>query len=367
MTTEMAMGGYDSPYVPEIPDVDSPALAGNSDSANGPREGNALIVASRPFAQENLSRTAWETFTTFTVLAVTLAGAATTLLPLFVRVLFSLLAGLTIVRVFILYHDTLHGAIYRGHSLFARVMRGVMWLYGLYVLAPPSVWRATHNYHHANTAKLVGSHIGSYPTLTVEMYRRATPWQKFTYRLVRHPITMVLGYVTVFLWGMCFGPFLRDRRRHWDAAPAVLAHVALSAAVIMNFGVSMWLLTIVLPLAIACAIGSYLFYAQHNFPGIVIQPRDKWSYTRAALESSSMMEMGPVLRWFTGQIGYHHVHHLNPGIPFYRLAEAMEAIPELQNPHKTSLHPKDIWACLRLGLWDVRQKKMITFAEADLR
>jgi omega-6 fatty acid desaturase (delta-12 desaturase) len=367
VTTEAAVGNYDSPYLPEIPDADSPALAGNSDSTSGPREGNALIVASRPFAQEKLSRSAWETFTTFTVLGVSLAGAATTLLPLGARVLFSLVAGLTIVRGFILYHDALHGAIYRGNSLFARFMRGAMWLYGLYVLAPPSVWRATHNYHHANTAKLVGSHIGSYPTLTVEMYRRAKPWQKFMYRMVRNPITMILGYLTVFLWGMCVGPFLRDAKRHWDAAPAVLAHVALSAAVIMNFGTLAWLVTVVLPLATACAVGSYLFYAQHNFPGIMIQPRDKWSYTRAALESSSMMVTGPIMGWFTGQIGYHHVHHLNPGIPFYRLAEAMAAIPELQNPHKTSLNPKDIWACLRLGVWDMRQKKMVTYSEADAR
>jgi omega-6 fatty acid desaturase (delta-12 desaturase) len=365
VTTEAAVGGYDSPYLPEIPDAESPALAGNTDAASGPREGNALIVASRPFAQEQLRRSAWETFTTFTVLALTMGAAAAPVLPTAARALFSIIAGLTVVRGFILYHDALHGAMYRGNSLFARVMRGVMWLYGLYVLAPPSVWRATHNYHHANTAKLVGSHIGSYPTMTVEMYRRAKPWQKRLYRAVRNPLTMLFGYLTVFLWGMCIGPFVRDRKRHWDAAPALLAHVALSAAMISTVGALTWALVVLVPLVTACAAGSYLFYAQHNFPGIMIQPRDKWSYTRAALESSSMMVTGPIMGWFTGHIGYHHVHHLNPGIPFYRLAEAMAAIPELQNPHTTTLNPKDIMACLRLGLWDMRQKKMISYAEAE--
>lgn len=366
MTTQAAVSGYDSPYQPEIPDVDSPGMVGADAPSSGPREGNALIVASRKFAQESLKRTAWETFTTFTVLSLTLGAAANAAIPLPARVALSLIAGLTIVRGFILYHDALHGALYRGNSLFARAMRGVMWLYGLYVLAPPSVWRATHNYHHANTAKLVGSHIGSYPTMTIEMYRRAKPWQKFLYRAVRNPITMALGYVTVFFYGMCIGPFVRDSRRHWDAAPAVLAHIALSAAVISTLGPLAWLLAVVLPLATACASGSYLFYAQHNFPGIVIQPRDKWSYTRAALESSSMMVTGPVMAWFTGNIGYHHVHHLNPGIPFYRLPEAMAAIPELQNPHTTTLKPKDVMACLRLALWDMREKRMVSYAEAGV-
>ena len=92
-----------------------------------------------------------------------------------------------------------------------------------------------------------------------------------------------------------------------------------------------------------------------------MQPRESWSYTRAALESSSYMEMGRVMRFFTGNIGYHHVHHLNPLIPFYRLPEAMDAIPELHDPPKTSLRPSDVLACFRLKLWDPDKGRMVGY------
>ena len=122
-----------------------------------------------------------------------------------------------------------------------------------------------------------------------------------------------------------------------------------------------FLFAFALPLMIACTLGAYLFYAQHNFPNMHVQPRESWSYARAALESSSYMEMGPVMRFFTGNIGYHHVHHLNPVIPFYRLPEAMAAIPELQSPGRTSLRPRDIAVCLRLKLWDPETDHMVGY------
>ena len=119
----------------------------------------------------------------------------------------------------------------------------------------------------------------------------------------------------------------------------------------------------VLPLFVAFAAGSYLFYAQHNFPGVHVAPRESWTYTRAALESSSYMECGPVMQWFTGNIGFHHVHHLNPSIPFYRLPEAMREIPELRDPVKTSLNPRDVLACVRLKLWDPSRNAMVPFPD----
>ncbi|MBL8680509.1 MAG: fatty acid desaturase [Myxococcales bacterium] len=365
MSSDVGLTMDQGPYAPEIPDDDSPAVAASDANASGARSGKSLIEASRVFARESTGRTVWETFTTFAVLSATLAGAASTAVPLAARLALAVIAGLTIVRGFILYHDCLHGALYRGKSPFARVMRGVMWLYGMFVLTPPAVWRSSHNYHHANTAKLVGSHIGSYPTMTIEMFRRAKPAQKFMYRAVRHPLTMLFGAGTVFLFGMCLGPLTRDPKKHWDSGLALVMHGFVAAAVIAKFGLGVWLVAVLLPLMVACATGAYLFYAQHNFPGILIQGREKWSYTTAALESSSMMETGPLMAWFTGNIGYHHVHHLNPGIPFYRLPEAMASIPELQNPHKTSLRPKDIAACLRLALWDMRQKKMVGYSAAE--
>jgi omega-6 fatty acid desaturase (delta-12 desaturase) len=116
-----------------------------------------------------------------------------------------------------------------------------------------------------------------------------------------------------------------------------------------------------LPLCLATAVGGYLFYAQHNFPGVFVQPRESWSYTEAALHSSSFMKMGPVLRFFTANIGYHHVHHLLAQIPFYRLPEAMAALPELHDPPTTSFAPGEVLACFRLKLWDADLGQMVGY------
>ncbi len=113
----------------------------------------------------------------------------------------------------------------------------------------------------------------------------------------------------------------------------------------------------------ATATGSYLFYAQHNFPGMRLCHRADWSFTGAALHASSMFSMGRIMHWFTGNIGYHHVHHLNPMVPFYRLPETMRAIPELQRPKTTSWRIRDIIACCQLYAWDHAQGRMLSRAE----
>ncbi len=110
---------------------------------------------------------------------------------------------------------------------------------------------------------------------------------------------------------------------------------------------------------IASAIGSYLFYAQHNFPDVAFNDNAGWTYEKAALESSSYLRTGPIMGWFTGNIGYHHIHHLNHKIPFYRLPEVLRAMPELRSPKTTSLHPAEILRCLRLKVWDVEAQRMV--------
>jgi omega-6 fatty acid desaturase (delta-12 desaturase) len=142
---------------------------------------------------------------------------------------------------------------------------------------------------------------------------------------------------------------------------AIALHVALLGAAIVFGAVDIWLTAAVVPLSVACALGSYLFYAQHNFDGMYIAPRDEWSWVEAALESSSYFETGRVLGWLTGNIGYHHVHHLNPKIPFYRLPETMANIPALQTPHKTSIAPADVIAGFKLKLWDPKKRRMVPY------
>jgi omega-6 fatty acid desaturase (delta-12 desaturase) len=239
------------------------------------------------------------------------------------------------------------------------VARGAFYAYGTLVLTPPRVWRETHNYHHAHTAQLVGSHVGSFPTVSMPMWQRMSRLQRIRYRAARHPLTIASAYLTVFLYGMCLAPILRNPRKNWDSALAILVHGALTGALLRFAGLSAYFYCLLLPLAIAHALGAYLFYAQHNFSDAQIQPRESWRYTRAALLSSSYMPMGVVMRWFTGNIGFHHVHHLNPSIPFYRLPETMAAVPALQHPGVTTLGWRDIRTCLGLKVWDPVLGKMV--------
>lgn len=323
------------------------------------RSGRELIQASKPFQKEVRSRSWFHFFESFGV-SFALAGVLFTVQDWRIQLPVALVQGLVIVRLFILYHDFLHNSFLRG----SKVAKWVMSLYGLLVLTPPKTWRQTHNYHHAHTAKIVGSHVGSYAMVTTEMWGKLSAKERFMYRLIRHPLTILFGYFTLFLYGMCLSSFIRNPKKNWDSLVAIVLNVALSVGIAWGLGFQTYFFAFFLPLFVACASGAYLFYAQHNFPEMDVQPRHEWEYTHAALHSSSYMKTGPIMRWLTGNIGYHHVHHLNPGIPFYRLPEAMAGIPELQNPHTTTLSPSDVVACFRQKLWDAEQGKMVGYPKS---
>lgn len=331
-------------------------------TAKGPRAGKELIDATRPYAEEDRARSWFHVAETFGVLGASLAGAV--LIPAtgpmaLVKLAAAVVAGLTYVRGFILFHDYAHGAILRNSP----VAKGLFHLFACWLMTPPVTWRQTHNYHHAHTAQIVGSHVGSYMVLTTDMYNRATPAQKRMYKLSRHPLTILFGYFTIFVYGFLISSFLRNPKKNWTSLATLVGHVAAIAAILALGSWQALLFGYFIPLFVALAAGAYLFYAQHNFPDMHIEPRETWTYTGAALESSSYFECGPVMAWFTGNIGYHHVHHLNPSIPFYRLPEAMAAIPELQNPHKTSFRPSDVIACFRLKLWDPAAGRMVGYPD----
>ena len=273
------------------------------------------------------------------------------------RPVIGVLAGLTLVRLFVIYHDHQHGSILRG----SKVASAVMGAFGVWSLNPPSVWKRSHDHHHHHNSKLHGPNVGSYPLMTVADYRAAGRWDRFRYAASRHPLTIGAGYLTVFLFGMCVAPLLANPRRHADAALAVVAHAAFLFGLSLN-GIDDMLLAGVLPFAVGSAVGAYLFFAQHNFPGCRIEPARDWSYVTAALASSSYVRMSPLMRWFTGNIGYHHVHHLNARIPFYRLGEAMAAIPETRSPVTVTLGPRDVAACLRLKLWDEAEGQLVPWS-----
>lgn len=330
----------------------------------------SLHQATRPFAEESAIKSWWYAASTLGLLAVVLGGAG--VIPWWpARISLSILGGLLVVRAFVLYHDFMHGAILRN----SRIGKFVIYIYGLILLTPPRAWRHSHNFHHANVGKpipikegdisLLTSDIGAFPLMTTDMWRRASFWQRLRYRVARHPLSILFGYLTAFFYRLCLSPPLSNPRRYWDAAVSLLVHGGLIGSLWFFSGFQVALFAFVLPFAIASALGAFLFFAQHNFRGMRILPVEDWSHIRAALESSSYLKLAPIMNWITANIGYHHVHHLNSRIPFYRLPEAMAAIPDLQHAIVSTLRPRDVIDCLRLSLWDTKSQRLVTYSEAD--
>lgn len=321
-------------------------------------DGHELIHATKKFAADHTGKSWWCILSTGTLM---LAALAVALWPLAwpIRLLGSVLAGLLVLRMFVIYHDQQHLAILPKSKL----AEGLMCLFGICALSPTSIWRSSHNYHHNHNSKLRSAHIGSFPIMTKAQYLKSSRRTRFNYLFMRHPLTILFGYLFVFLHGMCIYPFFNNPRKHFDCLIAFCVHVGIGTALFVFAGWPGLFFGQLLPGFIAYAIGSYLFYAQHNFPGVTFNDKAGWTYEKAALESSSFLKTNPIMAWFTANIGYHHIHHLNARIPFYRLPEALKGIPELQNPRTTSLSPVDVFRCLRLKVWDVEAQRMIPLSQ----
>lgn len=324
------------------------------------RTGAELMRATKPFSKEIPWRSWYGLLSSIAVHGLLIAGLVL-ITPWWGKAAIGVLMGLSIVRLFVIYHDYCHGAIFRKSFLGKAIMTVIGW----YTIAVPSVWRESHNYHHANNSKLTGSSIGSYPIVSVPVWRVLKDKQRRQIKMVRHPLFILGGIVTLFTLGMGVSPFMRDKKQHWTAPVAAVVWWTTFAVVSLAFGWQYGVFGVLLPGLVSSAAGGYLFYAQHNFPEARFRGRRQWDYQAAALESSSMFDMSAPMHWFTGNIGYHHVHHLNHTIPWYRLPEAYNAIPELQNPGRTSWAIKDIVACFKCSVWDPEKGRMVTFAEAD--
>jgi omega-6 fatty acid desaturase (delta-12 desaturase) len=318
------------------------------------RTGTALIRATKPYARDHAGLSWWYFLSTVLLWLATLGGTLWNLHPV-INLACSVLNGLISMRLFVIYHDQQHHAILPHSRLAEVLMRGV----GILLLSPSSIWRSSHNHHHNHNSKLRSAHIGSFPIMTKEQYAKSPRSKRLTYLFMRHPLTILFSYPIIFVYGMCLNPFLSDPKEHFDCLIALVLHAAIGTSLFLLGGWPDLILTQTLPGFITFAIGGYLFYAQHNFPGVSFTDNAGWAYEKAALESSSYMKTGPIMAWFTANIGYHHIHHLNARIPFYRLPEVLKAMPELQTPKTTSLAPLEIVRCLRLKVWDAEAQRMV--------
>jgi acyl-lipid omega-6 desaturase (Delta-12 desaturase) len=322
------------------------------------RTSKELILATKPFTTENRLRSWAETILTVCIIIMLLIGVFSKLFLIF-RFILSLVTGLFYVRMFVIYHDYQHHAILQKSKLAKLLMKA----FGIYILAPQTIWKRSHDHHHAHNSKLTITGIGSYPTISKEKFIKLAPDEKKLYLLNRHPLTIIFGYFTLFFYWLNVKSFIQSPSKHLDSLVAIILHLGIGFYIYHYFGLTSFGIGWFLPFFVAFGVGSYLFYSQHNFPNAQFRENQDWTYDNAALTSTSFMEMPTLLHWITGDIGYHHVHHLNPRIPFYRLRETMESMPELQQATKTSFCPFEIWRCFQLKLWDAEKGKMIRLDE----
>ena len=318
------------------------------------RKGKELILATKPFAKEDRAKS-WTAMLSTFLLLVGLNILALTAPWFMLKLAAGILQGLVIVRFFVIYHDYLHHTILQKSV----VANAIMTAFGIYIMAPKSIWKRSHDYHHNHNSKLFSASIGSYPVATRKKFESMTKGERRVYLAIRHPLTITMGYFSMFMFGMCINSLMSSARRHLDSLLALIVHAAFITLTVVFLGWQSWLTGIMIPFFISTGIGAYLFYAQHNFPGVIFQANEDWAYETAALKSSSYMKLNPFWAWVTANIGYHHIHHLNSRIPFYKLPEVMRQLPELQSATTTSLSIKDMCHCLRLKIWDPEQQQLI--------
>jgi acyl-lipid omega-6 desaturase (Delta-12 desaturase) len=264
-----------------------------------------------------------------------------------------------LVRTYIVFHDCAHGS-------FLPWGKGNEWLggiCGLLVLTPFARWRHQHAVHHASSGDLDRRGVGDLPTLTVAEYA-ALPWRgRVGYRLFRNPIVMFgLGP----MWAMILAPRFvsrgerpRIRRSVWRTNFALAALIGLLCWLL---GWQSFVLVEAPSALLAGSIGVWLFYVQHQFEDAYWQNSQAWTYDEAALKGSSYLRLPRALRFFTGNIGLHHVHHLSTRIPNYNLQRAHDAHPDFGDVPTLSL--TDGLKCVKLKLWDQERGRLVTFREA---
>jgi omega-6 fatty acid desaturase (delta-12 desaturase) len=268
-------------------------------------------------------------------------------------------AGL-LLRLFMIQHDCGHGAFFRKRRLNDWVGR----LLGTLTLTPYDFWRRSHNIHHASSGNLDQRGIGDIDTLTVREYLARPRWGRLRYRLYRHPLVMFgLGPAFLFLVQHRFPVGLMSSGwKGWVSPMLTNAAIALlAAAMIWLVGASPFLLVHLPITLLAASIGVWLFYVQHQFETTTWSKGSAWDVHEAALHGSSHYDLPPVLRWFTANIGMHHVHHLCSRIPFYRLPEVLRDHPMLAQTGRLTLMRS--LSCVRLVLWDEDQQLLVSFAE----
>lgn len=312
------------------------------------------------YAEPRLGRSLLDLGTSIVPYLVLLTGM---FFALRVSVLLSLVLVLPtsgfLIRAFIVFHDCAHGSFLRSRR--ANNMLGAA--IGLLVWLPFRGWQHEHAVHHATAGDLDRRGIGDVTTLTVAEYRALPVWRRVGYRLFRNPVVMFgLGWLVVLVLKPRFVPRGARPRIRNSVLRTNLALAIIVGALCLTLGWRDYLLIQGPVFLVTGAVGLWLFYVQHQFEDTYWQAHADWRYHRAALEGSSYLKLPRVLQFFTGNIGFHHVHHLSVGIPNYNLQEAHEMTDRLQTVPEMTL--RDGLRATRLKLWDEPGGRLVTFRDS---
>jgi omega-6 fatty acid desaturase (delta-12 desaturase) len=274
----------------------------------------------------------------------------------------ALLAGAFLVRVFVLFHDCGHGSFFKSPR--ANDLLG--FITGVLCFTPYYHWRWEHALHHASAGDLDRRGRGDVWTLTVQEYLEASRWKRSAYRLARNPLVLlVLAPLFLFLIKQRFPSTRACRRERNSVSWTNLALVAMAAGLACVFGLKTYLLLQLGVVMVAGVAGVWLFYVQHQFEGVYWERRQEWDYCAAALQGSSFYKLPKVLQWFSGNIGFHHIHHLSPRIPNYNLEKCHRAEPLFQTVKPVTFFAS--FKSLTFRLWDERRRKLVGFRAAKNR
>lgn len=260
-----------------------------------------------------------------------------------------------LVRLFIIFHDCGHGSFFRS----SKANHTVGTLIGILVFTPYFLWRQSHAIHHATAGNLDKRGVGDVWTMTVEEYLAASPMKRLVYRGYRNPFLMfIIGPVVMFVISQRI-PTRQYKRReqnsvHWTN----LGIVVLAAALSLLIGFKNYVLIQLPVIWMAASAGVWLFYVQHQYEGVYWERGGEWDFEKAGLEGSSFYKLPLLLQWFSGNIGFHHIHHLSPRIPNYRLEECHNENPLFQ------IEPVDLRTSLKsihFRLWDEASGQLVSF------
>ena len=329
----------------------------NSSPAQSPADSVAWREIVLKYQQPSVWRASWQIVNTvvpyagvWALMYFCLAVSWWLVVPL------AILAGALLVRVFIIFHDCGHGSFFKSRG--ANDLVG--FLAGILTFTPYYHWRWEHNIHHSSAGDLDKRGTGDVWTMTVQEYLESSRWKKFAYQLSRNPfILFVIAPLFLFLIRQRFPSAKTNTRERHSVYAMNAAILGMAVSLTMIFGLKAYLLIQLIILMVAGGAGVWMFYVQHQFEDVYWERGEEWSYEAAALQGSSFYKLPRILQWFSGNIGFHHIHHLSPRIPNYNLEKCHQADPLFQQVKPITLFSSLKSATYRL--WDEKNKKLVGY------